>query len=710
MFATGYNGPIDNGDDWHYFDFERATTIISMGGAVPSGLVCTAHAHGVRVVKGQVMDVDAGNRTAVETWAATAAATAAATGADGVNVLAVRDPHSDQVGSALVKALQALRRALPRGAQVSATVPWRGAISARTAAGHADYIVLAALDSCVNSTHPAPNIDMRELVNRLRNLRAVGPPPQKTVVALPWYGWDFRCRTSRSSHNRLSGCDASPPVETAATWHGWNLQRSIAFISAELIQRSTPPVLDNLSVTKRLNYTDSSGVFHEVLYDDEVTLSRKYAACAAEKLKGVGVYTADMVSYLGNPEAHAIAVSMWSSIDGFLAPTKSAATRASVGAVKKLLSATTTHKLKAKAERLKKRLGIAADEFIPGYDPCKHRPPTPNAESSTGCSDGLLCISPLPNEFAQHESGGCYPANPNMQFIARTRVPPIPPTFRPEEATTYYYLNLVMPDDGNSDANNWTKGYGFMNQFVPQLELGEALCGSTGAAGGYQTGACSIVDPLRQWVIQSQYFFGVLNHSGVPDPAGVSWTGHAVTGETIPVFPGEVVVTNFTQMKNGTWLLQFSVDVSAPPPGGPIEGRGNVMSVVQVDHPYMNPDFSWLHPDFNHTLAGACNEVYNLQPREGDVARPLEMNITIIDSSPSDDTKWMVDWQVNEGLPQCSAGFEGISLVTLYRRGLNSSSQIAQLYAKHDDEVAPLSRAFASLWASRRALLPVDRT
>ena len=53
---------------------------------------------------------------------------------------------------------------------------------------------------------------------------------------------------------------------------------------------------------------------------------------------------------------------------------------------------------------------------------------------------------------------------PSTSFVARVRVPPIPPTFRPEQATVYYYLNLVMPDDGNSDASNSTAGYGFMNQ------------------------------------------------------------------------------------------------------------------------------------------------------------------------------------------------------------------------------------------------------
>ena len=34
VFATGWNGPIDNGDDWRYFDWRRTTTVVVMGGAV----------------------------------------------------------------------------------------------------------------------------------------------------------------------------------------------------------------------------------------------------------------------------------------------------------------------------------------------------------------------------------------------------------------------------------------------------------------------------------------------------------------------------------------------------------------------------------------------------------------------------------------------------------------------------------------------------
>jgi hypothetical protein len=108
-----------------------------------------------------------------------------------------------------------------------------------------------------------------------------------------------------------------------------------------------------------------------------------------------------------------------------------------------------------------------------------------------------------------------------------------------------------------------------------------------------------VVDPLRQWVIQSQYFFGVLNHSGVPDPSGVSWTGYAVTGETVPVFPGETVVTNFTLLANGTWLLQFSVDEAASE-GGPIPGRGATVSVVRAGvYPSVALEKQLLNPSRN---------------------------------------------------------------------------------------------------------------
>ena len=94
----------------------------------------------------------------------------------------------------------------------------------------------------------------------------------------------------------------------------------------------------------------------------------------------------------------------------------------------------------------------------------------------------------------------------------------------------------------------------------------------------------------------------------------------------------------------------------------------------------MNPKFGWLHDDFNHTLVGACNEVYNLQPRYGDIARPLDMNITVADPRPGVSLDWMTDWQINEGLPQCPTGLGSINLTTSYNK--TAGSQTARLHAE----------------------------
>ena len=110
-------------------------------------------------------------------------------------------------------------------------------------------------------------------------------------------------------------------------------------------------------------------------------------------------------------------------------------------------------------------------------------------------------------------------------------------------------------------------------------------------------------------------FFGVLNHSGVPDPSGVSWTGHAVTGETIPVFPGETVVTNFTQMSNGSWLLQFSVENELP-------DRGETMSSLQIDHPCKPTHFSILRAGLSQNVK--ASRLLRYESRSGLAARRLQ--------------------------------------------------------------------------------------
>jgi hypothetical protein len=54
------------------------------------------------------------------------------------------------------------------------------------------------------------------------------------------------------------------------------------------------------------------------------------------------------------------------------------------------------------------------------------------------------------------------------------------------------------------------------------------------------------------------------------------------------------------------------------------------------------------------------------------------MNITVSDATGWRDASW-VDWQVNEGLPQCAgSGFDDISLLTSYGEGWQTARLVAK--------------------------------
>ena len=316
VYATGWNGPIDNGDDWHYFDFSRATTIISLGGGVPSSLLAKAHAArpGVRVIKGLVLDVDvAGAAADLEGWLATAAGWVTGgggtpTGVDGLNVVAIRHQSPSVTPADLAAVFKRLRALLPSSSQLSATLPLPARTTAPSAASAststalvmalsavADFVVLAAYDLHLGEDRPAPNVGLDELEAGIAQLTAAGIATTKLVVALAWHGWDYRCGPARS------GCAVAPPAASRATWHGWNVQRSAAFI-AELAgavagpatlppnRLHPPPTLDPVSQTMSFGYVDAAGVRHVVMYDSTETLARKYATCRAAGMLDLGLF------------------------------------------------------------------------------------------------------------------------------------------------------------------------------------------------------------------------------------------------------------------------------------------------------------------------------------------------------------------------------------------------------------------------------------
>jgi hypothetical protein len=199
-FATGFNGPIDNGDDWRYFDWSRITTVITLG-PTPQLLVCTAHKHGVRVVKGSVFDVDSSNKTARREWVAKELQDVVSRGADGINLVRYSPSNLVSLSSADLTALvKEMREALlvnvSAHAHLSVTVntpltPSAVNYTALVEEGGAGFIVAKIFGSSVGSPLAKPNAPMALLDTTLQQfgVQSTHPvPPSKLVFALPWFG------------------------------------------------------------------------------------------------------------------------------------------------------------------------------------------------------------------------------------------------------------------------------------------------------------------------------------------------------------------------------------------------------------------------------------------------------------------------------------------------------------------------------------------
>ena len=88
-----------------------------------------------------------------------------------------------------------------------------------------------------------------------------------------------------------------------------------------------------------------------------------------------------------------------------------------------------------------------------------------------------------------------------------------------------------------------------MNQFVPQLMLGNPCCNSTNAPLYQPQFTC----PTAKWIIASQYFFEIKNTvTGNTEP-------HAATGDIFEVEVGEEIFTTFKMDAKGVWTLQIGV-------------------------------------------------------------------------------------------------------------------------------------------------------
>jgi len=241
------------------------------------------------------------------------------------------------------------------------------------------------------------------------------------------------------------------------------------------------------------------------------------------------------------------------------------------------------------------------------------------------CHAGALCVGP----------GQMYPLGrvPGVIWKSRFVVPELPVKFETASMTYYDYLNIFWRDN--------PKG-GFMNQFVPQLMLGNPLANSTNAPD-YKP----IWIEMNSWHIGAQYFMGLCGESSDCK----KWIPKAATGRLVAVEPGEVVETSFS-LKEVThccketqlvWTLHIGV----------VGGGPDRQSIVVSDRPFMgllNSTFSWGESTYDNIYVGSCLENYNMQIPDNYPTR-WQIDVAVVDAPGRDENFWH-DWRLDHG-PSC---------------------------------------------------------
>ena len=138
-----------------------------------------------------------------------------------------------------------------------------------------------------------------------------------------------------------------------------------------------------------------------------------------------------------------------------------------------------------------------------------------------------------------------------------------------------------------------------MNQFVPQLMLGNPLCNSTGPPL-YKP----IWHKFDTWVFGAQYFFEIFNKTANKTQA------HAATGELFPTREGEVIYTSF-DLDKSTWSWTLTMGV---------RGDATRVSTLIVPAPFMGlikeETSSWSEPVYAKAVSNACWELYGIAGAE----------------------------------------------------------------------------------------------
>ncbi|XP_054153481.1 di-N-acetylchitobiase-like [Oppia nitens] len=314
-----------NRTEWQLYDWSRLTTI-ALAGFYDPELMCHAHKNQVRVVTlADFSKQDLLDQQKVDKWIGQQIDYAKERFLDGINIDVEYDIDAD---SPLINGLteftgrvrDRFHAALPKS-QVTFDVPWSPTnekgkgVDGRNynftgLASAADFLFVMSYDekSQIFDTDctASANSDLFWTAGGLSAYLKMGIPSEKLVLGLPWYGYDYPCvstgpeRTCFIKEVPFRGVNCSDAAG-----------RQLPYRQIQQLSQTYGSNWDEHSRSRFLYFNDTLGQTRQIWYDDSYTLSLKIGFATYKKLRGVGMWNANMLDYSGTAESKAMIADMW---------------------------------------------------------------------------------------------------------------------------------------------------------------------------------------------------------------------------------------------------------------------------------------------------------------------------------------------------------------------------------------------------------------
>lgn len=314
--------------NWKNYDWDVVTTV---AWANDQDMMCHAHSKNVRMIAAAPQNMPlTNNKTKRKAWIETAVTMVENLHLDGITFdyespILHNSPERDYYTQLVNETTQTFHERIP-GSQISVCVAWSpNNIDGRAydwvgLSDASDLLYVMVYDTrsqiygrCIASANSPTQV--AEL--GISQFLDLGISPNKLIMGLPWYGYDYPCIDMESKTSKFCPIQEIPfrGVNCSDAAGG---ERSFSDIMSQVNAGNMTGDLqwDALLQSWYFNYQGRDGV-HQVWFDDNKSLYFKYQVAKKFGIRGTGPYRFDQLSYNTEKEKQESAA-MWKAIASFL--------------------------------------------------------------------------------------------------------------------------------------------------------------------------------------------------------------------------------------------------------------------------------------------------------------------------------------------------------------------------------------------------------